>query len=92
MIIPGEKGIGKAEPMKSILNKLKEYEKLEGILLKIYFNGYARTDTPHTSASVIVIPESEKHQDLVLKIAKELANYIFDLRHDFQFPMLAFLH
>lgn len=88
MIIPGEKGTGKTEPMKSILNKLWDYEKIEGISLANFFNGHAWTDAPHTSASVIIIPESEDFNDLAEKIAEELADYIYSVRHEFQFPML----
>lgn len=88
MITPGEKATGKSEPMKTILKQLKEYEKMEGILVANYFNGHAWTDAPNTSASTIVIPESEMYQELAEKVADELAEYVFSLRHEFQFPML----
>src|SRR5690625_3301406 len=89
MITPGEKATGNSEPMRTILNRLKEYEKQEGILLANYFNGHAWTDAPNTSASAIVIPESEDYQDLAEEVANELAEYVFSLRHEFKFPVPA---
>ncbi len=88
MITPGEKATGKTEPMKTILNKLKEYESMEGILVANYFNGHAWTDAPNTSASAIVVPESEEYRELANKVAGELADYVFSLRQEFKFPML----
>src|SRR5699024_3850882 len=85
MITPGEKATGDTEPMKSILNKLKEYEEMKGILLANYFNGHAWTDAPNTSASVLIVPESEKHQELAKNVASELAEYIYNYRYDFKF-------
>lgn len=88
MITPGEKATGKTEPMKSILNKLKEYEQQEGILLANYFNGHAWTDVPNTSASVIVVPENPEYKNKASKVASELADYIYSLRFDFKFHQL----
>src|SRR5690625_7378294 len=44
MITPGEKATGNSEPMRTILNRLEEDEKMEGILLSNYFNGHARSE------------------------------------------------
>ena len=89
MITPGEKATGNSEPMRTILNRLEEDEKMEGILLSNYFNGHAWTDAPNTSACAIVIPESEEYQEKAEKVAQELADYVYGLRHEFKFPMLA---
>ncbi|MEI3605233.1 M81 family metallopeptidase [Pseudogracilibacillus sp. SE30717A] len=88
MITPGEKATGKTEPMKTILSRLTEYEKMEGILLANYFNGHAWTDAPNTSASAIIIPESENYQELAEEVAEELAEFVYGLRNKFTFPML----
>jgi microcystin degradation protein MlrC len=88
MITPGEKATTNTEPIKSIFNKIRKYEKLEGILLANYVNGHAWTDRPNTSASVVVIPKSEEYRELAEKVAGELADYAFGLRHDFKFHQL----
>lgn len=88
MITPGEKATDNTQPMRSILDKLKEYEKMEGILLANYFNGHAWTDAPNVSASALVIPEDEQYQELAEKVAEELAEWIYSLRHEFTFHQL----
>lgn len=88
MIIQGEKALSDKEPMISILNKLREYESMEGILVANYFNGHAWTDAPNVSASVIVVPESEKYEELADKVTNELADFIYSLRHEFKFDAL----
>ncbi|NLY45585.1 MAG: M81 family metallopeptidase [Tissierella sp.] len=84
MITPGEKSTDNTQPMRSILDKFAEYEKKEGILLANYINGHAWTDRPNTSACAIIIPESEEYQELAEKIADELAEFAFNLRHEFK--------
>lgn len=86
IIVPGEKGTGKTEPMKSILKKLWEIDEREGILITNFFNGHAWTDAPHTSASVVIIPKSDKYRKLAKEAATELATFIFNLRNEFKFP------
>lgn len=88
MITPGEKALTAKEPMKTILNKLHEYEQMEGILVANYFNGHAWTDRPNVSASALVVPESEEYEELAEKVADELAKFIFGLRHEFKFDAL----
>lgn len=88
MITPGEKSTTDTEPMKSILTKVKEYEKLDGILQVNYINGHAWTDRPNTSAAVLVVPESDKYRELAEKVADELAEYAFSRRQDFVFHQL----
>lgn len=84
MITPGEKSTDDTQPMRSILDKFAEYEKTEGIILANYINGHAWTDRPNTSACAIVIPYSEEYQELAEKVADELAEYAFSLRHEFK--------
>lgn len=88
MITPGEKSTTDTEPIKSILGRVKEYEKLEGILQVNYVNGHAWTDRSNTSAAVVVIPESDEYRELAQKVADELAEYAFSRRGDFVFHQL----
>lgn len=87
MITPGEKSTDDSQPMRSILDKFAEYEEMEGIMLANYINGHAWTDRPNTSACAIVIPYSEEYQELAEKVADELAEYAFSLRHEFKWNM-----
>lgn len=88
MITPGEKSTTGTEPIKSILAKVKEYEKLDGIMQVNYINGHAWADCPNTSASVVVVPMTNEYQGLAQKTADELAEYAYSRRHDFTFHQL----
>jgi len=88
MITPGEKSTTDTEPMKTILAKAAEYEKMEGIMQVNYINGHAWTDRPNTSASVVVVPRSDAYREKACKIADELAAYAFSRRKDFVFHQL----
>ena len=88
MITPGEKATTNTEPIKSILRKAEEYEKMEGIMHVSYANGHAWTDRSNTSAAVIVTPRSDEYRGLAETIATELAEYAFSVRHDFKFHQL----
>lgn len=85
IILPGEKAMGDAEPLKSIFKKLHKVEQIEGIISANYFNGHAWNDTINTSASVLVVPESEAYEGLAEEWTNKLAEYVFSRRHEFTY-------
>lgn len=87
-ITPGEAAMTKNEPMKTIVDKMYEYEEIEGILVANYFNGHAWTDAPNVSASALIVPESEEYEELAESVAEEFAEFVYDLRHEFKFDAL----
>jgi len=89
LIFPGEKVMGDAEPLKSIFKKLEKIEQMDGIISANYFNGHAWNDTINTSASVLVVPESEEYEELAENWTKKIADYVFSRRHEFQYNVTA---
>ncbi|MDY0393451.1 M81 family metallopeptidase [Virgibacillus halophilus] len=85
MIIPGEKAVGASEPLRSIFNKLKELEQMEGIISANFFICHAWNDTENTRSSIFVVPESEAYKALADKVTEELAAFVYDRRHEFEF-------
>jgi microcystin degradation protein MlrC len=85
MIIPGEKAVGASEPLRSIFTKLKELEQREGIISANFFICHAWNDTENTRSSIFVVPESEEYKALADEVTEELANYVYDRRHEFEF-------
>ncbi|MGG4555451.1 M81 family metallopeptidase [Paenibacillus humicus] len=85
MIIPGEKALGKSEPLRSIFEKLYEVEKIKGISTASFFICHAWSDSENTASSIFVIPESEEYEELAEKVKDELAHYVFSKRHEFDF-------
>ncbi|WP_158701656.1 M81 family metallopeptidase [Lentibacillus sp. Marseille-P4043] len=85
MIIPGEKAVAASEPLRSILDKLKELEQRKGIISANFFICHAWNDTENTRSSIFVVPESEEYKGLADEVTEELANYVYDRRHEFEF-------
>ncbi|MFD2211596.1 M81 family metallopeptidase [Virgibacillus halophilus] len=85
MIIGGETALGAVDPLKSIFNKLDEMEQLEGIATASFFIGFSWADTENLAASVVVVPASEQYADLAEEKARELAEFVYDKRHEFDF-------
>lgn len=85
MIIPGEKAVGTSEPLRSILNKIEELEQIKGIISANFFICHAWNDTKNTRSSILVVPESEAYKELADKVTEELATYVYERRHEFEF-------
>lgn len=85
MIIPGEKALGASEPLRSIFQKIAEIEQREGILTASFFICHAWSDSENTASSVFVIPESEQYEGEAEQALRELADYIYARRHEFEF-------
>lgn len=88
MIIGGEMALGNVEPMTSIFAKLEETEKIEGISTASFFIGFAWADTSVSSASVVVVPESEEFSELAKSKTKEIAEFVYSRRNEFKFDAL----
>src|SRR5690625_1250051 len=89
MIISGEKALGNQEPLNSIFKKLELVEQTIGISTASFFIGFAWADTKISSASVLVVPQSNKYSILAEEKAKELADYVYSKRKYFKFEALA---
>ncbi|MEH7379009.1 M81 family metallopeptidase [Bacillus sp. JJ1533] len=85
MIIPGEKALGKSDPLRSIFEKLYEVEKIKGISTASFFICHAWSDSENTAASIFVIPESEEYEEVAELVKDELADYVYSRRHEFEF-------
>lgn len=88
MIIPGEKALGKSEPLCSIFNKINEIEKKEGIISANFFICHAWSDSENTASSIMVVPESEDYNEFAEKMTEELFKYVYERRHEFQFDAM----
>ncbi len=89
LLIGGDSAVGSAEPMKSIFRKLEEIEKTPGIATASFFVGFAWADTPHTSSSVIVVPEAQSYESIAQEKAAELAAFVFAKKEEFAFDAVA---
>lgn len=72
------------EPLKSIMELAEHYEKtIPGMLCVQVYGGDQWIDEPYMGPSFVVTHESDNA--LALKIAQELAQKFYEVRHDFKF-------
>jgi len=87
LVLPGEAAMTTAEPAKSLYARLPEMARQPGILDASLLVGCAWTDSPYTSASAIVVAESDG--SLARRQAGNLAAELWARRRDFAFGMAA---
>ncbi len=74
------------EPLKSLIELTREYEKDKDVYSANLFLGHCWIDAPNTSASTVVCA---KNKELAQKIAKDLANRLWATRNDYKFKIEA---
>lgn len=89
MIVSGEKGLAGIEPLKSLFEKLDEYEEKEEIFTSSVFMGDPWADCPNSHLSVTVTPSREEHSALAQKLCRELADEVWRVRKEFDFEVPA---
>ena len=90
MIFPGEMAATTVEPFKGIISHMKEMEANDPkIMCASTFIGFAWTDAPRTSSTVVVVPSAPENEEYCSEKADELADYVFSKRREFDFEMLA---
>jgi len=89
ILIPGEKGVTSAEPVKSFYKRLPVISGMEGILDASIFIGMPWTDVYRAGMSVQVVAQDKEYLSLARQQAESLANDIWDQRGNLQFDVKA---
>lgn len=87
IIIPGEKGVTSAEPVKSFYARLPEIASMDGIMDASIFIGMPWTDVERAGMSVQVVAQDDAYMPLALEQAQSLAMDIWDQRNDMNFDV-----
>jgi len=87
ILIPGEKGVTTAEPLKSIYAQLPALAQEGGLLDGSIFVGMAWSDVARASLSVAVVADSEANRPLALREARRLAGLLWARRADLKFDV-----
>lgn len=74
------------EPLKSLIEETKRLEEQEDVFSANLFLGHCWIDAPNTSASTVVCATSKEKAE---KIAKDLANKLWNTRRDYRFKIEA---
>lgn len=89
ILISGEQSETDAEPMAGIIRDMDGLERMEGIYAASCLLGFPWADSPHASVAVVIVGDKER-QHVVREKTMELAQKIWDLRHDFTFTTEAY--
>lgn len=88
LILGGEQSVSDDEPVASINKYMNEMEKDPRILSASWHVGYIRHDSDVAGCGVVVVPSSEEYQPFAEEKVEELANYVWNKRHEFHYTGL----
>ena len=88
LILGGEQSVSADEPVRSINRYLDELEQDPRILSCSWHVGYLRHDCPEAGCGIVVVPASGKDQAYAETIADQLAEYVWQRRHEFHYTGL----
>lgn len=88
ILVAGEHSMTTVDPMKELIHLLYRKNHLINVLNADYVVGYPWADTPHHSVRTIVSGEAQ-HAGELMDVASELAQQIWDRRHEFTYSFEA---
>ena len=88
LILGGGQSVSADEPVHSINIYMDELEKDPRILSCSWHVGYLRHDSAVAGCGIVVVPATEKDQEYAETIADQLADYVWQKRHEFHYTGL----
>lgn len=85
LILGGEQSVSADEPVFTINQYMNELEKDPRILSASWHVGYIRHDCDVAGCGIVVVPASEADQEYAETIADQLAEYVWNKRHEFHY-------
>ncbi|MBR2546061.1 MAG: M81 family metallopeptidase [Erysipelotrichaceae bacterium] len=88
LILGGEQSVSTDEPVKTINKYMDEMEKDPRILSASWHVGYIRHDSEVAGCGIVVTPATADDQQYAEEKADELAEYVWNKRHEFHYTGL----
>ena len=88
LILGGEQSVSTDEPVRSINQYMDELEQDPRILSCSWHVGYIRHDTDVAGCGIVVVPATESDSAYAETIADQLAEYVWQKRHEFHYTGL----
>ena len=85
LILGGEQSVSTDEPVLSINKYMDEMEKDSRIRSVSWHVGYLRHDCPEAGCGIVIVPQTYEDIEYCKKKLDELANYIWNKRHEFHY-------
>lgn len=89
LILGGEQSVSTDEPVFTINQFMNEMEKDERIRSASWHVGYIRHDCPEAGCGIVVVPQSEADIPYCEQKADELAEFVWNRRHEFHYTGFA---
>ena len=88
LILGGEQSVSADEPVCSINKYMDELEKDDAIKSASWHVGYIRHDSDVAGCGIVVVPEKESDLPYAEQMADQLADYVWNKRHEFHYTGL----
>ena len=85
LILGGEQSVSTDEPVLSINKYMDEMEKDPRVRSVSWHVGYLRHDCPEAGCGIVIVPQTYEDIEYCKKKLDELANYIWNKRHEFHY-------
>lgn len=85
LILGGEQSVSADEPVLSINKYMDEMEKDPRVRSASWHVGYIRHDCPEAGCGIVVVPATEEDQQYCEQKADELAEFVWNRRHEFHY-------
>ncbi|MCF0110323.1 MAG: M81 family metallopeptidase [Erysipelotrichaceae bacterium] len=89
LILGGEQSVSADEPVRSINAYMDEMEKDPRVLSASWHVGYIRHDCACAGCGIVVVPANEQDMEYCEQKADELAEYVWNKRHEFHYTGLS---
>ncbi len=89
LILGGEQSVSTDEPVRTINQYMDEMEKDPRVRSASWHVGYLRHDCPEAGCGIVIVPETEADQQYCEKKADELADFVWNKRHEFHYTGLS---
>lgn len=89
LILGGEQSVSTDEPVASINRYMDEMEKDPRVRSSSWHVGYIRHDCPEAGCGIVVVPQNTEDQLYCEAKADELAQFVWDRRHEFHYTGFA---
>lgn len=88
LILGGEQSVSTDEPVRTINQYMDRLEEDPRILSASWHVGYIRHDTEVAGCGIVVVPATEADQQYAEEIADQLAEFVWNKRHEFHYTGL----
>ena len=85
MLLCGDTALTRDEPLRSVISRFKNMEASGEAACASFFISMHSANTENTYPAVVIVPRNQEDYGKAMKTAREIAEEIYDRRHEFRF-------